>query len=304
MKSNRKLVALPMLALLAALVFPGLASAGHYYEAVTVSDAGQKKKKQNEEMKVRAWVDGPSAKVEFLSGEKEGFFSAGSYLVTTDGGETVYLVNPSEQTYGSFDMEAMMATMGQVMDMMSQTGGMMKMEFADVASEMLSEESGGSVLGYDTTHYRWKSGYTMRMKMMGFKQETRVDMIQDVWSTTDLEARGFGVWLRPDRALQTGNEEFDKLISSQAATVRGFPLKTVNVSTTTNKKGKSMQTTSTTEVTTLREESIPASTFGWPDSYTEIEIIPEMPQGYDQQGEAREDGGKKKGLKGLFKPGG
>jgi hypothetical protein len=142
------------------------------------------------------------------------------------------------------------------------------------------------------------------MKMMGFKQETRVDMIQDVWSTTDLDARGFGVWLRPDRALQTGNEEFDKLISSQAATVRGFPLKTVNVSTTTNKKGKSMQTTSTTEVTTLRDESIPASTFGWPDSYTEIEIIPEMPEGYDQQGEAREDGGKKKGLKGLFKPGG
>jgi len=144
----------------------------------------------------------------------------------------------------------------------------------------------------------------MRIKMMGMKQENRVDMIQDVWSTDELEARGFGVWLRPDRALKTGNEEFDKLISSQAETVRGFPLKTVNVSTTTNKKGKSTQATSTTEVTTLREESISASTFGWPDSYTEVEIIPEIPEGYDQQGEAQDEGGKKKGLKGLFKPGG
>lgn len=303
MKNQRKLLALSTLALMGALVFPGLATAGHYYEAVTTSDTGQKKKKQDV-MQVRAWVDGEAAKVEFVTGEKEGPFASGSYLVTTDGGETVYLVNPKDETYGSFDMEAMMAAAGQAMNALSQTGGMMKMEFTDVSSEMLSEEAGGSVLGHDTTHYRWKSGYTMRMKMMGFKQENRVDMIQDVWSTDALDARGFGVWMRPDRALRTGNEEFDKLISSQAATVKGFPLKTVNVSTTTGKKGKTMQTTSTTEVTTLREESIAASTFGWPDSYTEVEIIPEMPEGYGQQGDAQDEGGKKKGLKGLFKPGG
>ena len=280
MKNPRKLTALSTLALIGALVFPALATAGHYYEAVTTNDTGQKKKQ--DVMQVRAWVEDSNAKVEFLTGEKNGFFSAGSYLVTTDGGETVYLVNPEEETYGSFDMEAMMATMGQVMNMMSQTGGMMKMEFADVSSEMLSEEAGGKVLGYDTTHYRWKSGYTMRMKMMGFKQETRTDTIQDIWSTDSLDARGFGVWLRPDRALRTGNEEFDKLISSQATTVRGFPLKMVNVSTMTGKKGKSTQMTSTTEVTVLREESVADSTFKWPDNYTEVEIIPEMPEGYDQ----------------------
>ena len=302
MKNPRKLNALSTLALMGALVFPGLATAGHYYEAITTSDTDQKKKQ--DVMKVRAWVEDSNAKVEFLTGEKKGFFAAGSYLVTTDGGETVYLVNPSEETYGSFDMEAMLATMGQVMDMMSQTGGMMKMEFTDVSSEMLSEEAGGSVLGQDTTHYRWKTGYTMRMKMMGFKQETRTDMIQDIWSTDSLDAKGFGVWLRPDRSMRTGNEELDKLISSQATTVRGFPLKTVNVSTMTGKKGKSTQMTSTTEVTILREESVPGSTFTWPDTYTEVEIIPEMPEGYGQQGDAQDEGGKKKGLKGLFKPGG
>lgn len=302
MKNPRKLTALSTLALMGALVFPGLATAGHYYEAITTSDTDQKKKQ--DVMKVRAWVEDSNAKVEFLTGEKKGFFAAGSYLVTTDGGETVYLVNPSEETYGSFDMEAMLATMGQVMDMMSQTGGMMKMEFTDVSSEMLSEEAGGSVLGQDTTHYRWKTGYTMRMKMMGFKQETRTDMIQDIWSTDSLDAKGFGVWLRPDRSMRTGNEELDKLISSQATTVRGFPLKTVNVSTMTGKKGKSTQMTSTTEVTVLREESVPGSTFTWPDTYTEVEIIPEMPEGYGQQGDAQDEGGKKKGLKGLFKPGG
>jgi len=226
MRNHRKLLSLSTLALIGALSFPALVTAGHYYEAVTTSDTGQKKKQQ-EVMQVRAWVDDDAAKVEFVTGEKEGPFSAGSYLVTKDGGETVYLVDPKEETYGSFDMEAMMAAAGQAMNALSQTGGMVKMEFTDVSSEMLSEEAGGNVLGHDTTHYRWKSGYTMRMKMMGFKQETRVDMLQDVWSTDGLDARGFGVWMRPDRALKTGNEEFDKLISSQATTVRGFPLKMV-----------------------------------------------------------------------------
>lgn len=303
MRNLRRFVSLSTLALMSALLFPALATAGHYYEAVTTSDTGQKKKQQ-EVMQVRAWVDGEAAKVEFVTGEKEGPFSSGSYLVTKDGGETVYLVNPKDETYGSFDMEAMMAAAGQAMNALSQMGGMVKMEFTDVSSEMLSEEAGGTVLGHDTTHYRWKSGYTMRMKMMGMKQENRVETIQDVWSTDELDARGFGVWMRPDRTLKTGNEEFDKLISSQVATVKGFPLKTVNISTTTGKKGKTMQTTSTTEVTTLREESITGSTFGWPDHYTEVEILPEMPQGYGEQGEGQDDGGKKKGLKGLFKPGG
>jgi hypothetical protein len=279
MKSHRTPTFLTTLVLMGALLLPALATAGHYYEATTISDLGQKKK-HNDEVKVRAWVDGANARVEFVAGEKQGPFSTGSYLVTTDGGATVYLVNPEEETYGAFDMEAMMAAMGQAMNMLSQTGGMVKIEFADISSEMLSEEAGGSLLGYDTTHYRWQSGYTMRMKIMGMKQENRVEMIQDVWSTDDLEARGFGVWLRPDRALRTGNEEFDKLISSQVGMVRGFPLKTVNVSTTTGKKGKTMQTTSTTEVTILREESIPASTFKWPDHYSETEILPAMlPEG-------------------------
>ena len=44
MKNPRKLTALSTLALMGALVFPGLATAGHYYEAITTSDTDQKKK--------------------------------------------------------------------------------------------------------------------------------------------------------------------------------------------------------------------------------------------------------------------
>jgi hypothetical protein len=272
--------------------------AGYYYEARTVTQG--EKQKQRDEMKVKAWVDGPKAKIEFVTtGQKKGMFSDGSYLLTKDAGETVYLVDPKEKTYAEFDLEQMMAAAGQAMAMLEQMGGMFQMEFTDVYNEKLSEGSGGSVLGYDTTHYRYKSGYTMKLGMMGFKQQNRVDMIQDLWCTDHFDAAGFGVWLRPDRALKTGNEEFDKLINSQMAKVKGFPLKAVNVSTTTNKKGKAVQHTSTTEVTTLREESVADATFEVPAGYTETQIVPEM-EGYDQQGDQE---GKKKqtGLSGLFK---
>lgn len=287
------------------LLTSAMASAsGYYYEFVGGEQAQQQKKKkaQGSEMHVKGWVDGDNTRVEFYSGEKNSLFADGNYLVTTDGGETVYLVNPKDKTYGEFDMEQMMAMMGQAMAMMEQMGGMFKMEFENVRNEKVLEEPGGSLLGRSTTHYRFNSGYTMSIKMMGMKQQTTVDSVQDIWATSDFDARGFGVWLRPDRNMKTGNEEFDKLINTELGKLEGFPLKTVVVSTTTNKKGKSTQQTYTNEVTVLREESIPGSTFEWPSDYTETEIIPDMEAMQANQ----EGGGKKKkgGLSGMFKPDG
>ena len=219
------------------LFVASVATAGYYYESIT-TDQMEGKKKANL-TKVRAWVEGDNSRVEFSSGEEKGWFSDGNYLVTTDGGETVYLVNPKEETYAVFDLEAMLATMGQVMNMMEQMGGMMKMEFSDVGSEKLLEESGGEVMGHSTTHYRYKSRYTLDMNMMGMKRQTKTEMLQDIWLTDDLDARGFGVWLRPDRRMKTGNEELDELLNNEMAKIEGFPLKMVNEMTTTNKKGKS-----------------------------------------------------------------
>lgn len=250
-------------------------AAGYYYEAVTLTDG--EKKAQRSEMRIRAWVDGPKAKIEFVTADKNPFFAPGSFLVTQNAAEVVYLVNTEEQTYAEFDLEKMLGTVGSIMEQMGGEGGMMKMEFADISSEKLLEESGGMVLGHSTTHHRYKSGYTFRMAVMGFKQESRVDMLQDVWYTNDYDAPGFGVWLRPDRRLRTGYEEFDKLLDAEWAKLEGFPLKTVVVNTTTSKKGKTMQTTSTTEVTTLREEAIPAATFEVPAGYRQVQILPEMP---------------------------
>ncbi len=276
-----------------------IANAGHYYESVT-KDQMAGKKKVNQSL-VKAWVDGDNARVEFSSAEKEGWFSEGNYLVTTDGGDNVYLVNPKDETFGRFDMEEMMATLGTVMNMMEQSGGMMKMEFTDISSEKLLEEPGGEVLGHSTTHYRFKTEYTMKMNMMGMKRQTRTEMLQDIWATSDLDSRGFGVWLRPDRGMKSGNEGLDELINQELGKLEGFPLKMTNQMTSTNKKGKSQTNNSNTAVTLLREESISGDTFKWPSHYTEIEIIPDIESMQAQDADDGKKKNKKKGLSGMFK---
>ncbi len=283
--------------LITAFLTTSIASAGHYYESVTLDQT--EGKRGDIETKVKAWVEGDNSRVEFQSGENRGWFSAGNYLVTTDGGENVYLVNPKEETYGRFNMKEMFAALGQGMEMMEQMGGMMKMEFTDVSSEKLLEEPGGKILGHATTHYRYRSHYTMNLMVMGLKQRSTVDTVQDIWATDDFDARGFGMWLSSDSRIQTGNDELDELLSLEMAKIKGFPLKMTNDMTTTNKKGKQQKNTSTTEVLVLREESVSGDKFTWPSQYVEIEIIPNLDNIQTDDGEKKE---KKKGrFGGLLK---
>jgi len=264
--------------LLAAMVLLGasVASAGYYYESVTEGRAAGKRKGHHQ--KINGWVEGDHARVEFASGEKKGWFADGNYLVTTDGGENVYLINPKDETYAPFNLNEMMASLGQAMNMMEQMGGMVKIEITDTNSEKLLEEPGGSILGHSTTHYRYQSGYTMNLKMMGIKQQTKNDTLMDIWSTDALEARGFGIWLKPGSQMRTGNEGLDKMIGEQFEKIQGFPLKMVMETTATNKKGKEQKSTSTIEVTVLREESVADDKFAWPDHYTETEVLPDAAQ--------------------------
>ncbi len=295
METTGKRIGRVLLIAVAVFAIASASWAGYYYEAVSVTK--NEKGKTMDEMVVKSWVDGPKARVEFDSKQKEGPFGSGSYWVTTDAGETIYWVNPKDRTYSEFDLEELMAAVGQAMEMMEQMGGMMNLEFTDVSHEKLGEGPGGSMLGYPTTHYRYKSGYTMVIKIMGMKRENRVDMEGEIWSTDALDASGFGVWLRPDRALNTGIEGLDEMIESQVGSIRGFPLKSTVVSKTTNKKGKSQTTTSTTEVRTLREQSVADQSFTVPAGYQETEMIPQMP---GQQAQGDEGEKEKGGLSGLF----
>ena len=55
--------------------------------------------------------------------------------------------------------------------------------------------------------------------------------------------------------------------------VEGFPLKTVTVTTTTDRRGRETVSRSVTEVTVLREESVEAGQFEVPAGYQRVDMV-------------------------------
>ena len=100
-------------------------SAGIHYKARTYTDGARSG--QPTDMTVESWVDGEKAKVLFNESANP-TMKQGTYLVTTDGGETVYLVNTEEETYFAFDLQQMLAAADQLMQ---SSGGMFEIKISD-----------------------------------------------------------------------------------------------------------------------------------------------------------------------------
>ena len=257
------------LAIVAAAVVAVPAEAGIYYKAVTdvdgQGDAG--------DVSVEGWVDGEKAKVEFLESGNP-MTPAGGYLLSQDGGRTILLVNPEEKTYAVWDLAAMMGMMG---GMMKSMGPLLKFEVSQPRVEKLADEDGGSLVGLTTRHYRYRTTYGMKVKVFGMGQESTVVSEQEIWATPQLQDLGLAVWLRKE-PTKTGNEQLDKLIAAEMGKVAGFPLKSITVTTTTSQRGPATTTRSVMEVKELRRGDVPPGTFQLPAGYTEVQLLPAMPQ--------------------------
>ncbi len=236
--------------------------AGVYYTAKTTAEGGRGAAMQD--ITVQAWVAGGNAKVEF---EQSGnpMMGKGMYMVTKDGGQTLYMVNPEEKSYYKWDMDSLMGMAGGMMKMM-------KLTYTDAKVEKISEEPDGLVAGVPTVHYKFRTSYTMSMSMMMMHKTTRVVKLEDIWAAPKLVEAGLGIWLRKTPP-KTNNEQLDALLKAEMGKVVGFPLKTVTVETSTDEKGKSETTTTTMEVTELRTQVVPDSTFAIPAGYKETSMM-------------------------------
>ena len=249
------------------------AFAGIHYKAVTKTEGAQN---QAGNMEVEGWVSGDKARVEFKESGNP-IAKEGAYLITKDAGKIIYLVDPEEKTYAEWDLQAMLGMAGAVMQGM---GPLLKMEFSDPKVEKLLDEDGGTVAGLPTRHTRYRTSYTMKVKVLGMGNEAAVVTEQDIWATDRLQDIALGVWLRSDPP-RTGNPQFDKLIAAEVDKAKGFPLKTVTVSTTTQKKGgKATTTRSTMQVTELDTSAdVAAASFEIPAGYEETQLLPMAQEG-------------------------
>jgi hypothetical protein len=285
---NRKTLGLArtLAGLCAALV--ANAYAGVYYEATTTNKTEGATKAQGatgeNKTTVNVWSEGSSTKIEFKDGQQMGLFGPGSYLLTKDAGQTLYLVKPENKTYSSFDLGGMMNAAGKVMGGMSD---MIKMEVTNPHFEKVSESAGGNILGHATQHVTFKSGYTMSVTVMGKKMDHVVDMKQDLWMATEIDPVAFNAWLRPDKMMTGMFKGLGDLMSAQFNQVTGAPLKSVVESSTSGGMSGPAKHLMTTEVTTLRQETIPAETFALPADYKETQLIDEVSsEGQDDQGKS------------------
>jgi len=252
---------LSVLGVVVLLVFAAHSFAGVYYVAQTTAEGGKSAKQQN--MIVKAWASGDSGKVVFEESENP-MMGKGTYIITKDGGKTMFLVDPKEKTYMKWDLDSMMGLLGGAMKMMN-------LKFTDPKVEFLGEEPGGLVAGIPTTRYSYRTSYAMSMSFMMMKKNSRVMKDEEIWAATKLADAALGIWLRK-APPKTGNEDMDKLIKAEMGKVQGFPLKRKTVTTSTDEKGNKEVTTITMEVTELQMVPVPDSTFEIPSDYKETSL--------------------------------
>jgi len=247
---------------MAAMGLAGSAWAGLSFTSVTKTEGGAPGR--SETMQAEVKVQGPNLRVDIRSGNQP-MMKAGNFMISQDGGKTLYLFDAENKTYMKMDLEAMMGMAGSMMKM---AGGMMQMNYRDMKVDKIAEAKGPAMLGLPTTHYRYKTGYTMEMTFMGQKNATITEVEEQIWATDRMPDPGFKAW-RDQQMFRTGHAELDQLIRAEAEKVKGFPLK--RVATTTMRSGQNAPQTTRTEmeVTQFKEEKIDPGHFAIPAGYRE-----------------------------------
>lgn len=293
----KKTLSLSLLSLLL-LASSAWAAKGFHYVADTTTTGTNMK--QADKIRVEGWVEGPNAKINFIEvGQANPFLGEGKYLLTNDGGETLYLVDPKENTHAKFDLSEVLGMAGAIMD-----SGMFNMEVSNHSVELLEERDGPSMLGYDTEYRKYRTSYDLEMKIMGMKRGNHYVLESEIWSVDGLDASGFQAWMRPRK---TGFETVDKLMEGEMQKAKGMPFKSVTTTRTEgDKKQGGMESVSTTEVTEFEEMNVADSTFALPEGSQEIQLmgLGAAPAAEGEQPQEEEEGGLLKRFKKLRKGGG
>jgi hypothetical protein len=258
---------------LLALATAGPAVAGIHYQAITRVVDGQQRATETQ---VEAWAEGEKARVDFRVSANP-IAKSGTYIITKDGGRTLYLVNPEDKTWARWSVEGMLGLIGGIMN--GGLGPLLKIEFSDPKVEKLLEEDAGMVAGIPTRHLRYRTSYTMKVKVLGLGRASSVVVEDDLWVADRLRDAGLGVWLRSEPP-RTGNAELDKLIAAGYEKRQGFPLKSSSVSTVTQKE-KQTVSRRTMEVTEVKSVAVPDSRFDLPAGFEErqLPVGPAGPRG-------------------------
>lgn len=284
---------------------------GMTYEFVMKSNGKATGNKETVTMRGRGTYAGDDAKIEILeaassTGGTEAFGGRGTYFIVK-GGKEMFLVNPAEKSYMTWDMKAMFAGLGKAMN---AVGGLMKMEMSDIRIDAQDLGAGPTVQGYPTRHIRMVQNYTMSTRVFGRTSKSRSETTTDHYIAPTLRIANPFVTSSDQMAMISQLDMFnnpDYKRQMEAANAKmpktGIPLRTETKVVTTDDKGKQESWTTIMEMVNFKAANIPASAFAIPSDYTRVEMnMAAQPADSATAGakpNARDAAAKK--LKGIFK---
>lgn len=253
--------------LLLALLFATLPSfAGVVYTATTRTEQGGKA----ESSTVHAQVSGLGARIEFVQNDAP-FLPPGAYLLSRDGGKTLYVIDPAEKTFAKWDMGVLTKDVSDTMDRLKA-----RTSITQPKLEKLLDEPSEPIAGFSTRHYRYRTSYNTNLEIMGSISVLKIVTEEDIWATTKLQDPALAVWLRKTPE-PSGDAQLDALLKTEMSKIQGFPLKRITTTTTTDSHGKPQKLTTTMSVSKVALTGVAKSVFAIPEGYKQTEFhLPEQ----------------------------
>lgn len=211
-------------------------------------------------MRVRTKVEGEFARIELLEGAV-GPLHAGTYMLTRDGGKTIYFVDPGNKTYGLLDRTAMLGESG------ARVAEAVKVTTTAPKLEKVVDERGPKVLGLETRHGKFKTSYSITVKLLEAYTSAIVSE-DEVWWTDKLNDGAVTKWSLQDVMPQ--DPAGDALMSVERSKHVGFPLKRTIVTRAEETDGRETVVQTTMEVTDLNVTTIPDTEFEIPKGFEKV----------------------------------
>jgi hypothetical protein len=205
-----------VMALLAAVWTVQVASAAVQYEfrQTTHSDL---EGVQSVDMIGRGVIDGDRSRVDFISGTG---FTAGTYIITTNGSRTLTFVDPNKKTYVDVNAGGVVNAIGSA-----------RITISNKKINLTQLDDHPVIAGLPTDHYRLTMQYDITVAFGTIPLTQSVNEIIDKWVTQALG--DIGETFLAAGGIRTGNPDLDDLIVTENTRIKGFALRqTISVTTT------------------------------------------------------------------------
>jgi len=239
------------------LSYMGLAFGATEVELVNERIADGKKKAYT----IKALFLGQKSRYTFYT-EEDAKIGNGTYMLSLDGGGTVYYIDRNSNTCYHGSSEEVLEISS---NFMLKTTDKFKLKIQEGEIRKVLEEDAGAIHGLPTKHTLITIGFTASYKYMLFNNKYKVKRVVDVWVTPKIAGiNDQGIF---QRAWEyTGDEELDQELRAIIGTGNNYRLRSEINQTMVDKKGKESSAQILQYVKSITEiDDLPEDAFRLPE---------------------------------------